>query len=959
MKLTATLVTAFSGLVALSAAAAALPLSSSEPGTSLVVESLRWQLEGPFAQRHIELRIKNPGTQTLETTVQLPLATHERLETYALDIEGQFRQAVPVPKVKARAVFEDTVRRQVDPALAEKGTGNSYSIRVFPVPAGGERRVRLTIAGLAERTDCGWLHQLGSGLAAGTKLKAEVTVAGASPDALKTSLKFRKKADQLQASWAAVAGASADVCIAAPQGDSSFSQSFADGLQMHWLELPALHTATAPKKPSQHIEVVWDLSLSSAQQSRQAELELLAAYLKNRSLTLTLSLLRNDLQREQLKINTAADIQALIQRLAAEPADGATNLAPWTAAAQADEVLMFSDLLNTMPAELLPVVSQRLYAISSAQTDPALAAWLTRSGGQIIDLSRQSVTEALKKLTELPALQISLSPGDLSWYSQSYTPQQGAVRACYITRTTGAAAIALPVLHAASTEAQLHQLRPGQSNSKMAFWCASWWAESLAVHGAKHSTELAELGSRFGIATAQSSLLVLESEQDYLQHAIVPPDAEPALRYKVLQQAELLAQQKAAQAVSQRAAIEAGWQERIKWWQTSFPKTAPEAPKRQAKEQREEALVLAERQQAERSAAAERVEVMATRQRRLSSEEAVQPMAVAAAPPPASAQAEPQPIGAATVAMQLQAVSMESPYLTELKLASSAQALYLRYLDLRTAYAQSPAFYFDVAQRLYELADAKMAERVLTNLVELMPEQHATLRLVAYRLQEAGNLQLAQALLRKVLQLAPDEPQSYRDLALALTSETQCQEALTLLQHVVDSAWHERFAEIGLIALGEYHDRASRCSNANPSGWSSIMLTPLPVDMRVVLSWDLNDTDIDLHVIDPNGEEAFYDHRTTYQGGFMSKDFTGGYGPEEFILRAPKAGEYQVLVKYYGSQLARLSRGVMLNLKLQTGFGSQKMQQQSISMRLLEKTDKVLVGSFTVTASGQLQLGTH
>jgi uncharacterized protein YfaP (DUF2135 family) len=126
--------------------------------------------------------------------------------------------------------------------------------------------------------------------------------------------------------------------------------------------------------------------------------------------------------------------------------------------------------------------------------------------------------------------------------------------------------------------------------------------------------------------------------------------------------------------------------------------------------------------------------------------------------------------------------------------------------------------------------------------------------------------------------------------------------------------------------------------------------------MRVVLAWDLNDTDIDLHVIDPNGEEAFYGHRATYQGGRMSKDFTGGYGPEEFILRSPKAGEYQVLVRYYGSQLARLSRGVMLDLKLQTGFGSPALQQQRVSMRLLEKTDKVLVGSFKVTASGKLQL---
>ena len=68
----------------------------------------------------------------------------------------------------------------------------------------------------------------------------------------------------------------------------------------------------------------------------------------------------------------------------------------------------------------------------------------------------------------------------------------------------------------------------------------------------------------------------------------------------------------------------------------------------------------------------------------------------------------------------------------------------------------------------------------------------------------------------------------------------------------------------------------------------------LPVGQRVVLSWDADNTDIDLWVTDPNGERAFYGRQLTYQGGRMSRDFTGGYGPEEFTLRKPKAGKYRV-----------------------------------------------------------------
>ncbi len=50
----------------------------------------------------------------------------------------------------------------------------------------------------------------------------------------------------------------------------------------------------------------------------------------------------------------------------------------------------------------------------------------------------------------------------------------------------------------------------------------------------------------------------------------------------------------------------------------------------------------------------------------------------------------------------------------------------------------------------------------------------------------------------------------------------------------------------------------------------------LPIGLRATLSWDLNDTDIDLWVTDPNGERVYYGHRDSYQGGHISRDFTAG-----------------------------------------------------------------------------------
>ena len=124
----------------------------------------------------------------------------------------------------------------------------------------------------------------------------------------------------------------------------------------------------------------------------------------------------------------------------------------------------------------------------------------------------------------------------------------------------------------------------------------------------------------------------------------------------------------------------------------------------------------------------------------------------------------------------------------------------------------------------------------------------------------------------------------------------------------------------------------------------------LPLDLRAVLSWDADNTDIDLWVTDPNGERAFYGHRLTYQGGAMSRDFTGGYGPEEFSLRLAKPGRYEVRAQFYGHRQQIISPYTTLMLWLATGFGTAAQKDEQVVLRLSGPAQQVLVGTFDVEA---------
>ncbi len=78
--------------------------------------------------------------------------------------------------------------------------------------------------------------------------------------------------------------------------------------------------------------------------------------------------------------------------------------------------------------------------------------------------------------------------------------------------------------------------------------------------------------------------------------------------------------------------------------------------------------------------------------------------------------------------------------------------------------------------------------------------------------------------------------------------------------------------------------------------------------IKVVMSWDTNGTDVDLHLTDSNGgDECYYDEKnpnwgdpnSTEDDPVLDIDNTWGYGPETIILPKPKPGQYTVRVVYY------------------------------------------------------------
>eukprot|EP00930_Biecheleria_cincta_P096982 TRINITY_DN88742_c0_g1_i1.p1 TRINITY_DN88742_c0_g1~~TRINITY_DN88742_c0_g1_i1.p1 ORF type:complete len:493 (-),score=78.55 TRINITY_DN88742_c0_g1_i1:16-1296(-) len=111
------------------------------------------------------------------------------------------------------------------------------------------------------------------------------------------------------------------------------------------------------------------------------------------------------------------------------------------------------------------------------------------------------------------------------------------------------------------------------------------------------------------------------------------------------------------------------------------------------------------------------------------------------------------------------------------------------------------------------------------------------------------------------------------------------------------------------------------------------------------MAWDTNDTDIDLHVFEPSGEEAFYGHQNTQIGGLVSRDFTQGFGPEEYVLRDCMSGTYKVFAKFYASHKQDLSGATTILLTFFTDFAIPGREKRGcITLRLEDNKESIHVG---------------
>ncbi len=273
--------------------------------------------------------------------------------------------------------------------------------------------------------------------------------------------------------------------------------------------------------------------------------------------------------------------------------------------------------------------------------------------------------------------------------------------------------------------------------------------------------------------------------------------------------------------------------------------------------------------------------------------------------------------------------------------------IYKLYCRLKPEYTQSSAFYSDFADACLKNGQCKNALKIISNLAESELQNHELSRILARKLQQYGEKEYAILKYRDILKLRPEEPQSYRDFGLAYYDNCQYQEAVDMMYLILTKEWDNRFPGFETIVLGEISAMIASVGNKiDVSGIDKRLMNNLPVDLRIVLSWDADNTDMDLWVTSPGNELCYYRNKRPNFGGYLSQDYTRGYGPEEFLLKNARNGKYKIQVHYFGSGRQDFKRVVTINVQVFKNYGTPMQQKNEYILTLTNSSQLVNIENF-------------
>jgi uncharacterized protein YfaP (DUF2135 family) len=930
------------------------------------------RIHGGIAETIVTARFDNPTQSLLEGRFTLAMPNGSVVTGYALDIGDRMIDGVLVDQIEARRAYETRVRQRVDPGLGEVSRGFEFKTRVYPIQPGKSRTVRLRFVTPLDPKS-GYELPLSHDRAIG-RFTLSIEASGLAEPPLLTvpnvpRAQWRRDGERLVFSHAAdEARLDGVLAIAAPSRATQLLVG-RDDKGERWFELQDKATTGGPAARPNKVALLWDRSLSRADDLLEAEIGLVRSYLERVRPQWIDLILFDSGRSERVRLRGADEVVARLRGVTYRGGSSFAGIA--TPPIVADSCLLFTDGLITLGRRELPRLDCPLTVVSSARDAdrPLLGALARGGGGEALHLTDSNRAELLARLTRetLRIATVKSSGGEPVSYVQLDAPA-GGWRIVGPMPRTGSLVVRLTGSSVGESE---RIYSPLGTAANWAGAAALWASDRLAVRAASDEEERDDViafARRHSVAGPDISFLVLETPEDYAEARIDPPATLPE---------QLLAQYRSAVADRKKEdeeertrrfeALLARWEGQKEWWAKRFDANARAKPD--------------------------------SRNPPIPAPPPPAPPEPAMAPPtpPPPSEVPPSPVskdGAVTVTgtripqpnltsptpitvvnsqeirlqgttrtenlindlPQLQAApaieversewASDRPYLKALKAASPwARARVLA--EQQTAHGSLPAFWLDVAEYYHSIGSREEGLRLLLSALELPTRDSETLGIVAERLIRWGDLERGIALYERMVAMDREHPQPRRGLAIALAkraalapparAKADLARAIAILSELVLEVDDDDYEGFNLVSLTELNAMIARYRRL---GGGDVPLDPrlianLDLDLRIVVEWKNEQVDVDSWVIEPNGELASYWNDDTAIGGRLSSETTDGSGPEQYMLRRAPLGTFEVKAEIWSDDALNPNGTTRVIGRLIRNFGRPNEQEEMVEVELL------------------------
>ena len=102
------------------------------------------KIDGQICTTSVDEEFYNPNAQALEGTYLFPIPKTAQIDKFTMQINGTETSAELLASDKARAIYEDIVRRERDPALLEYADRGVFRVRVYPIEGHGRKQMKIS-----------------------------------------------------------------------------------------------------------------------------------------------------------------------------------------------------------------------------------------------------------------------------------------------------------------------------------------------------------------------------------------------------------------------------------------------------------------------------------------------------------------------------------------------------------------------------------------------------------------------------------------------------------------------------------------------------------------------------------------------------------------------------------------------------------------------------------------------